>query len=397
MRFLPRLLHTGAGATILLFLYLIWLQHDHLGHSIHEAWEGSAHRVVNFGDDWSDTGRYRVSPPPKVNAVTRDPARGDIWTEVLCKELGCDFIDNFARSLPPQAAAASFGSLVDSDIHVQAFPDEDNSTFQTLFDFKTQVHQFLDYEKQKYRVGVPQRLRQVDAWSVFTVSVGLWDLVEYATLETELALEAIDKSIEGLFENLNLLARHVATPMKVVVPKLVDVTFLPRFQSMKDTNKEHFAEDQHQLVFLWTYWNSALFRTASKWQNGEIYMPNPNNLILDQVRAKQLYSANTSDAFGAGKQVPLFDYVTEPCSKSMEADSANILQAAGVARCSKHLFWDDLHLSGPAHQLIGRAAASLLRGNHTVNAGDLAQGSDSDKKASEQATAGFTLKYPPGY
>jgi hypothetical protein len=254
-------------------------------------------------------------------------------------QLNCDFIDNFARSLPPQADAVSTGSLIDSDIHAQAFPGEDNSTFQAVFDLKTQVHQFLDYERKKHQFGVPQRLRQVDEWTVFTVSVGLWDLVEYATLEKESALKAIDRSVEGLFENLDLLARHVATPMKVVVPKLVDVTFLPRFQSKKDINKEHFAEDQHQLVFLWTYWNSVLSRTASQWQHGEIFMPNPNNLILDQVRAKQMYSTNTYDASGTGKQMPLFDYVTEPCSKLSENDTARTLQAAGVEKCSKHLFW----------------------------------------------------------
>ena len=56
-----------------------------------------------------------------------------------------------------------------------------------------------------------------------------------------------------------------------------------------------------------------------------------------------------------------------------------------------------MNLSGPAHQLIGKAAASLLRGNHTVNEGDTAQGSDGDKKASEKDTSGFKLKFPPGY
>jgi hypothetical protein len=94
MRFLPRLLHAGAAAAILIILYLVWLQHDHLGHSIHEAWDGQAHRIVIFGDDWSDTGKYRVSPPSKAQAVTRDPDRGDVWTETLCKEVSpCQFRD----------------------------------------------------------------------------------------------------------------------------------------------------------------------------------------------------------------------------------------------------------------------------------------------------------------
>ncbi|KAF1929265.1 uncharacterized protein M421DRAFT_100396 [Didymella exigua CBS 183.55] len=402
MRFLPRLLHAGAAAAILIVLYFVWLQHDHLGHNIHEAWEGTAHRIVVFGDDWSDTGKYRVSPPSKAQAVIRDSDRGDVWTETLCKELACDFIDNFARSMAPHTDAATVGSLIDSDIRAQAVPvtDNNNNYTQAMFDFKTQVQQFLEYEKMKHRVGVPERLRKVDEWTIFTVSFGLWDLLEYSALEKEYALKAIDNSIEGLFENLDLLAKHVAAPMKIVAPKLIDVTFLPRFQSRRNMDKEHFAEDQHHLVFLWTYWNTALSRTASQWNHGEIFMPNPNNLITDQVRAKQLYSKNLSDASGMGKQAPLFDYVEEPCVRSTADVSAETLQAVGVEKCfdaSKHLFWDDVHLSGPAHQLIGKAAASLLRGNHIVNVGAVAQGSNNGEKASGKETPSFKLNVPRRY
>lgn len=245
--------------------------------------------------------------------------------------------------MPPHTDAATIGSLIDSDIRAQAVPVTDNNNdTQAMFDFKTQVQQFLEYQKMEHRVGIPERLRKVDEWTIFTVSFGLWDLLEYSTLEKEHALKAIDNSIEGLFENLDLLAKHVAAPIKIVAPKLVDVTFLPRFQSRRNLNKEHYAENQHHLVFLWTYWNTVLSRTASQWKYGEIFMPNPNNLITDQVRAKQLYSKNLSDASGLGKQVPLFDYVEEPCVKSPADDSAEVLQAAGVEKCfdaSKHLFW----------------------------------------------------------
>jgi hypothetical protein len=257
-------------------------------------------------------------------------------------QLACDFVDNFARSIPPQNDVATIGSLIDSDIRAQAVPLTDNNNTQTMFDFKTQVQQFLEYEKEKRRVGVPERLRKVDEWTIFTVSFGLWDLLEYSTLEKEYALKAIDDSIEGLFENLDLLAKNVATPMKVVALKLVDATFLPRFQSRKDIDKEHFAEDQHHLVFLWTYWNTVLSRTASQWKHGEIFMPNPNNLIVDQVRAKQLYSKQIYDASGMGKQAPLFEYVEIPCLKLKADESASELQAAAVEKCfdaAKHLFW----------------------------------------------------------
>jgi hypothetical protein len=85
MRFLPRLLHTGAAATILVIMYCLWMQHDGLEHRLHEAWHGTAHRVVVFGDDWSDTGRYRV--PAATASVERDQSRGAVWTETLCEEV----------------------------------------------------------------------------------------------------------------------------------------------------------------------------------------------------------------------------------------------------------------------------------------------------------------------
>lgn len=246
--------------------------------------------------------------------------------------------------MPPHTSPATIGSLIDSDIRAQAVPvtDNKNNDTQAMFDFKTQVQQFLEHEKTKHRVGVPQRLRKIDEWTIFTVSFGLWDLLEYSTLEKEHALKAIDNSIEGLFENLDLLAEHVEAPMRVVVPQLVDVTFLPRFLSRRNSDKEHFAEDQHHLVFLWTYWNTVLSRTASQWEHGRIFMPNPNNLITDQVRATQMYLKNLSDASGMGKQAPLFDYVEQPCVEPTAGDGAETPQTAAVDKCfdaSKHLFW----------------------------------------------------------
>lgn len=244
--------------------------------------------------------------------------------------------------MPRQGHLTTIGSLVDSDIRAQAVPVTDNNGIQPMFDFKTQVQQFLEYDKKKHSVGVPERLRKVDEWTIFTVSFGLWDLFEYSTLEKKDALKAIANSIEGLFENLDLLAKHAAAPVKIVAPKLVDVTFLPRFQSRKYVDKENFAEDQHHLVFLWTYWNTVLSRKASQWKYGEIFVLNPNKLILDQVRAKQLYSKQISDASGMGKEAPLFEYVEEPCLKPKVDDSGSVLQAAGVEKCfdaSKHLFW----------------------------------------------------------
>ena len=123
---------------------------------------------------------------------------------------------------------------------------------------------------------------------------------------------------------------------------VIDVTILPRFQSTKNATQEHFAESQHLLVFLWRYWNTLLLQRATKWGNGQIFMPDSNALIMEQVRAGQLHAKEMSDASGVGKQAPLFEYVQQPCLALKQEEGAADLQAATVEKCvdpARHLFW----------------------------------------------------------
>ncbi|KAF2190720.1 hypothetical protein K469DRAFT_736478 [Zopfia rhizophila CBS 207.26] len=365
MRFLTRL-HALVGVAIIAILYFSWvLPSLHIKAQIQKVWRGSSYRLVVFGDDWSDVGEYRVSPPPRTSIQHRDPDRGELWTEVLCRELICDFIDNFARSMPSNMEIATVGSVVDSKIFANATADRGTEAL-AVFDFHTQVQQFINFEKQKRLM--PGRLSK-NEWTIFTIFFGIWDLWEYSVLDKAKGIHAIDRSIEELFHNLDILREHTDTPIKVVIPKLMDVTFLPRFQMRKNESTSVFAQDQHQSVFLWTYWNTALSQAAVEWGNGDIFMPDLNGIVMNQVRAKQLYSKHISDASGFGKQMPLFDDVEQPCVP-MNTEDADDLQAADVEKCfepGRHLFWDGMHLSGPAHKLIGRDAARLVRGNSTVN------------------------------
>lgn len=256
-------------------------------------------------------------------------------------QIDCDFIDNFARSIPSNADAQTVGSLVESDIYAQTVNATNaGKTVTLLDDFKTQVQSFMTYDKEAQDVSEP--LRKASEWTVFTVFFGLWDLLEYSTLDLESAMKAIDSSIEDIFDNLGRLAKHVASPVKVVIPKAVDVTLLPRFQSEKNVDQEHFAENQHQLVFLCVYWNDVLSRAAAQWQHGLIFMPDPNALILEQVRAQQLYARRISDATGVGRQAPLFEHVQRPCLALKPDLNATDLHAAVMEKCADplgHLFW----------------------------------------------------------
>ncbi|KAH7116737.1 hypothetical protein B0J11DRAFT_99673 [Dendryphion nanum] len=399
MRTLTRL-HTCIAATIIVILYLTWFRPSlQLQENIQKVWRGNSLRVVVFGDDWSDVGEYRVSPPPSSLARDRDPDRGEMWTEALCKKLKCDAIDNYARSKPVNVAIETIGSMVDSDLFANsAIGNERNATL-ALFDFKTQVQQFLNFEKEK--ITIPERLRKVEEHTIFTVFFGIWDILEYSTLSKEDAIDVIEKSIEGLFCGLDTLADHVKGDVKVVIPKAMDPTFLPWFQEKRNDSADIFAEDQHQTVFLWTFWNTALASRAANWGRGEIFLLDLHGIIMEQVRANQLYSHHVSDASGSGKQTPLFSDVRQPCL-SLDLDHGE-LQAAGVEKCvdpGKYLFWDNLRLSGPAHRLIGQEAADLVSKKNSINieARERAlQGSTETQGNNDNRVADFDLKFPPGY
>lgn len=241
MRFVSRL-HLCAVATILMVLYFTCIHPSvYIESSVQAIWRSNARRIVVFGNDWSDTKKYRVSSPPRSERAPRDADSGEVWVETLCREvninqkytqatsnniqLACDVLDNFARSLPSNAGTADVGSLLDSSVFEQAKGAKSNG-IQMPADFKTQVEHFVTYNKG--RGGVPARLRGVDKWTVFTVFFGLWELLEYSTLEKAHAMLAIDNSIGELFQSLDILAKDIEIPLKVVIPR--SKYFLPTFR-----------------------------------------------------------------------------------------------------------------------------------------------------------------------
>lgn len=246
-------------------------------------------------------------------------------------------MDNFARSVPDNVGLETVGSMVDSDILLDATKEERDETL-AVFDFKTQMQQFIEFEKKKWRL--PGRHATGDEQTVFTVLFGTWDLLQYSALDKGAAISAIDRSVKELFHNLDLLADHVGTP-KVTVPSLMDVTFFPRYSSKKNESATGFAQKQHQAVFLWTYWNSALSQAAAEWDRGDLFVPNVHDIVMAEVRAKQMYSNQIADAKGNGRQEPLFQEVEQPCLVQETDANTGSLQTA-ARKCTDpgaHLFW----------------------------------------------------------
>ncbi|KAE8872672.1 hypothetical protein PTNB73_01823 [Pyrenophora teres f. teres] len=338
MRFVSRL-HACAALAFLTILYFTWLRSNDIGTTVH-TWRGSVHRIV----------------------------------------LGCDTIDNFAHSVPDAVGGVQTGALVDAGVHAEAKGAKSNNSAVLPFDFKTQVEYFITYNKGR-RI-IPQRFRKMDQWTYFTVFFGLWDLLEYSGWRNASAWPRLRRV--STLSSANSTSWHSTQSFR---------------RKKKALREAAFAEAQHQLVFLHSYWNTVLVQAASRWKNGTIYMPEPNELIMQEVRVQQLYMRQISDAAGVGKQAPLFEYVEQPCLASQRSN-AIALQVADIHKCSapaKHLFWDDIQLSGPAHELIGKQAALLVRGNLSVDVQQGLRASDKGKKADIEEERRFKLEFPPGY
>lgn len=254
-------------------------------------------------------------------------------------QLKCDTVENYARSVPAQPKANdTIGSMVNADIFANA-TNKAKDELSVLFDFKAQVQQFINHEKN--RKQLPAGLRQSDQWTVITILFGIWDLLAFSSLETMQAVETIDRSVAELMRNLDILVDHVEGPLKVVVPSVLDVTFLPRFFKRKNESSAMYAMDHHQAVFMWNHWNTALSKALVNWDRGDLSMPDLHGIVMDQVRNHQLYYNQISDADGFGTQAPLFHDVEQPC-QMLNTSHTSDLQAAAVETCAdptRHLFW----------------------------------------------------------
>jgi len=236
------------------------------------------------------------------------------------------------------------GSVIDLDVHSAAMKGQCDNL--SLIDFKTQVKQFFKYEEKKYRT--PERLQSDDDWTLFAVFFGLWDLLECSKLETEFAMRLIDGSIAELFAQLDLLVAQSSTAVQIVMPQMIDVTFFPRFKPGKDGPDLRLAQTQHRTLFLQTYWNAVLFQRAVQWQKGGVFMPELNDLVVEHVRMKQLYSEGILDEFGSKERMLLVEEVELPCVTMPLVGNATNLHAAAVEKCSDpaaHLFWSVTQLN----------------------------------------------------
>ncbi|KAL8968736.1 MAG: hypothetical protein Q9183_002321 [Haloplaca sp. 2 TL-2023] len=343
-------------------LYLVWyLPTANVKHELQSAWSDTPRRLIVFGDSWSDNGLYPIDGPPKNLIPVKDEAQGLLWTEWLCLSIKCNHHDNFARSLPSAPKTDLRGAVVDSAVLNRTFR-ADHGEVTMLSDLKTQVQQWLRFEKKQY---TSSRMRTKERrGTIFTVWFSLWDIWYYSQLSSVDATEAITQTVDTLFEQLAIIAENWPLGAKIILPEAMDPTFLPAW-TMKRTGpsgSDQRADDQRNAIQLVKQWNAELDRRATDWRKGQIYIYNTNDWMLDQVREAQLVIGDMADNNGLGHSGSPWDSVHSACVGNAETHPSShakekFLRPSRCSNPSKYLFWDGMHLGPEAHKMIGQGIA----------------------------------------
>ena len=262
-------------------------------------------------------------------------------------QISCTHHDNFARSLPFSWDSGYSGAVVDSNLLNTTLTNTtlSNSTLaagfeiaEPLADLKTQVQQWLRFEKDQYGNSRISELERNG--TVFTLWFSLWDLWYYSEKTFGEAEVAVTKSMDSLFEQLDRIAENWPSELKIVMPEAIDTTFLPGWHSIRTgpRGSDSGGESQRNAVLLTEHWNRALDMRATRWNQGSMYIYNTNEWLLEQVREQQLFTAHLSDANGMGATETPWSNVRSGCVERNETLS----ETFGVKRCTDpntYLFW----------------------------------------------------------
>ena len=346
MRFLAKL-HALAALAVVCILYSAWSLNSYYRSKQHNP-QQFHYRLVSFGDSWSDTD------------PTRNPHHGKLWTEHLCgqvcqkpvpcygsrtpevtarvAQLTCLFTnfllkfsclqDNLAESADP-SRRLTLGAIVDNS-ELESFDDPTWS--KPPADLSTQISRWVEKEKAAVKdLGPDQQYSRADH-TLFSVSLGIWDLWRILAHDVEDPKAVIQRSVQKLFDNLNDLAsRATSNGIKVILLAPVDVTFLPGYGSRGEgTHKD--------AIDLFDEWNGRLRNQTAKWERGTIFLVDTNAFLIEQIRERHLWVAGYIETEDYGKDPGMaWEDVAEPCVGHKNNVTLGHGQACEVPE--KILFW----------------------------------------------------------
>ena len=209
-------------------------------------------------------------------------------------------------------------------------------------DLRIQVQQWLAFEKTQF--GTSRSKEEVKQGTVFSVYFSIWEIWYFSGGVYSNAQVAVTKSIETLFEQLDLIAENWTSDLKIVFLNAVDLTFLPSWRKVRTGpyGSDPSSEDQRNAVLLVEQWNLGLENRASRWNKGQVYIYDINDWLLNQIRQGQLKAGSASGAEGIGAEKNVWRNVEVGCLGSSDK-SLDVTQDDGSAiRCSDpntYLFW----------------------------------------------------------
>ncbi|RDL39235.1 uncharacterized protein BP5553_03575 [Venustampulla echinocandica] len=361
-------------------------------------------RVVVFGDSWVGDG---------IEEGLEGKGKGKSWPDVVYDKLKCTSYLNFAASQPSSAFPPA-GVIVSNEILKSAVAGSNSSSSTNhisetnlLPDLKSQIQSFINE-------ATPS---PTPAKTIFIISVGFWDIYNYAGLDLESAQKATDAAVNELFDQLDTLysyySRTVSSdnttthspPFNIVVPKIMDPSLVPGWLSHRPTPPEpsNIAEHQRNAIPLTLRWNYQVEVKLKGWGQTNVTFPNKppaelkgtpetpisnNNdppskehmtvgkavfyydlaqYLIDIVIEHQLQDEGTTDAAGLGASYTIFEDIDRPCLRETEDeddDAEDLVQVNGHWMCKypkEYLFWDAFNIGSVANAGIGKHVADMVK------------------------------------
>ena len=266
-------------------------------------------------------------------------------------QISCTHHDNFARSLPYAWDSGYSGAVVDSNLlnsTVSNTTSWNNAAFtdielaEPLADLETQVQHWLTFEKKQY---ANSRVSEIERrGTVFVVWFSLWDLWYYSKNPLAEAEAAVTKTMDALFDQIDVIAENWPSKLKIIIPEAIDTTFLPGWHTMRTgpRGSDPHGEHQRNAILLVEQWNRALDMRAVRWRRGSMYIYSTNEWLLDQLREQQLSTAHLRDANGMGANQSPWSNVRSGCVASNYKAYDVLGEDPTAGRCSDpatYLFW----------------------------------------------------------
>jgi hypothetical protein len=156
--------------------------------------------------------------------------------------------------------------------------------------------------------------------TIFTVLFGVWEIWDFAGLEQNAVVPAVQECVSAIFTQLDRLVQakslswsSSAVPPTFILPKIPDPSFLPRWVQQRTSANgiDTYGRLQRQAVTLTNLWNHILEDQADKWINqgaAHLVMPDFNTWMLEQMRGPDMdetglaaiWKASTAANHGGG-------------------------------------------------------------------------------------------------